>query len=568
MSGMSNSASTPGASNPSNRSQADLAFVGGHIFTGRGRPAARGAVAVSDGTIVAVGTDDEIGGLVGPSTEVVDIGDGLLTPGFQDAHVHPVYGGVQMSQCDLHVVVTADESIATVAAYAEANPEVPWVLGGGWSLEAFPGGTPTAAMLDAVVPDRPVFLPNRDGHGGWVNSKALEVAGITRDTPDPADGRIERDADGNPTGCLHEGAMGLVSALIPGPTDADYDRGLDVAQQFLFSLGITGWQDAIVGEVNGRPDNAHAYARGVNDGRLKARVVGALWWDRKRGVEQIPELVERRAASSVGRFQATSVKIMQDGVAENFTAAMTAPYLDACGCQTQNAGLSFVDPAVLNDAVVALDAEGFQVHFHALGDRAVREALDAIEKARRTNGMNDLRHHLAHLQVVHPDDIPRFAALGAAANMQPLWACHEPQMDTLTIPFLGEPRWRWQYPFGALERAGARLVAGSDWSVSTPDVLQGTHVAVTRTPPPDDPSHTGADVFIAEQVLSVETALTAYTSGSAWVNHLDATTGTLEVGKLADLALLERDPFAVDPSEIGAITVSQTFVDGERVFAR
>jgi predicted amidohydrolase YtcJ len=223
---------------------------------------------------------------------------------------------------------------------------------------------------------------------------------------------------------------------------------------------------------------------------------------------------------------------------------------------------------VLNDAVVALDAEGFQVHFHALGDRAVREALDAIEKARQAHGMNDLRHHLAHIQVVHPDDIPRFAALGAAANMQPLWACHEPQMDELTIPFLGDPRWRWQYPFGALERAGARLVAGSDWSVSSPDVMWGTHVAVTRMPPPDGDDHSGKEAFIAEQALSIESSLTAYTQGSAWVNHMEDTTGTLEVGKFADLALLERDPFAVDPMEIGTIGVGQTFVQGERVFAR
>ena len=546
----------------------DLAFVGGRIFTGWGRPAAPGAVAVSDGAIVAVGSDDEIRDLIGSSTEVVEIADRLLCPGFQDAHVHPIYGGTQMSQCDLHAVVTQDESVATVASYAAANPEAPWILGGGWSMEAFPGGLPTAALLDTVVPDRPVFLPNRDGHSGWVNGKALDAAGITRDTADPDDGRIERDSEGNPTGCLHEGAMALVSSLVPGPSDDDYDRALDVAQQYLFSLGITGWQDAIIGDVSGRPDNAQAYVRGVNDGRLKARVVGALWWDRARGVEQIPELVARREASSVGRFQATSVKIMQDGVAENFTAAMTAPYLDACGCQTQNAGLSFVDPEVLNDAVVALDAEGFQVHFHALGDRAVREALDAIEKARQAHGMNDLRHHLAHIQVVHPDDIPRFAALGAAANMQPLWACHEPQMDELTIPFLGDPRWRWQYPFGALERAGARLVAGSDWSVSSPDVMWGTHVAVTRMPPPDGDDHSDKEAFIAEQALSIESSLTAYTQGSAWVNHLDDTTGTLDVGKFADLALLERDPFAVDPMEIGTIEVEQTFVQGERVFVR
>ncbi|MCZ3387507.1 MAG: amidohydrolase [Actinomycetia bacterium] len=546
---------------------ADLVFVAGRVFTGRGRPAAPGAVAVANGRIVAVGTDAEVQALAGPSTEVVDIGGGLLTPGFQDAHVHPVYGGAQMSQCDLHDIVTADESVAAVASYAADHPELPWILGGGWSLAAFPGGTPTKELLDAVVPDRPVFLPNRDGHGGWVNSAALAAAGISRDTSDPVDGRIERDAEREPTGCLHEGAMSLVSALVPPSTAADYDRALDVAQAYLFSLGITGWQDAIVGEVNGRPDNLETYVRAARDGRLKARVVGALWWDRSSGLEQIPEMVRRRAAGEMGRFRATSVKIMQDGVAENFTAAMTAPYLDVCGCQTQNAGLSFVDPVVLNYAVVALDAEGFQVHFHALGDRAVREALDAIEAARAANGMNDLRHHLAHIQVVHPDDIPRFAALGAAANMQPLWACHEPQMDELTIPFLGEPRWRWQYPFGDLERAGARLVGGSDWSVSSPDVMWGTHVAVTRMPPPDDAAGNGTAPFLPEQALSLESALTAYTQGSAWVNHLDDVTGTLDVGKYADLALLERNPFEVDPSEIGTVKVTQTFVEGERVFA-
>jgi len=546
---------------------ADLAFVGGRIFTGQGRPSRPGAVAVTAGTIVAVGSDDDIRDLVGPSTDVVELGDQLLSPGFHDSHVHPIYAGTYMARCDLHDIVAADECVEIIARYAREHPDRPWILGGGWSMEGFPGGTPTAALIDGVVPDRPVFLPNRDGHSTWVNSKALDLAGITRDTPDPADGRIERDADGNPTGCLHEGAAALVGGLVPPMSDADNDRGLDVAQEYLFSLGITGWQDAIIGDNNRGPDTTDAYARAAEDGRLKARVVGAIWWDRNAGLEQIPGILERRAKSS-GRFQATSVKIMQDGVAENYTAAMTEPYLDACGCQTSNAGISFVDPEVLGQAVVALDADGFQVHFHALGDRAVREALDAISEARDTNGMNDLRHHLAHIQVVHPDDIPRFAALGVAANMQPLWACHEPQMDELTIPYLGEPRWRWQYPFGALERAGATLVAGSDWSVSTPDVMMGTHVAVTRTPPPEDVENAGAEPFIPEQALSVETALTAYTRGSAWVNHLDGTAGTIEVGKVADFALLEQDPFVVSPSEIGAIKVEQTFIDGDRVFVR
>ncbi|MDH4159371.1 MAG: amidohydrolase [Actinomycetota bacterium] len=546
---------------------ADAIFVGGRVFTGTGSPPVDGAVAVAGGRITAVGSEADVRALATSTTEVVQIDGGLLCPGFQDAHVHPVYGGTQMAQCDLHGVVTSEGSVAAVAAYAAAHPEAEWILGGGWSMEAFPGGTPTAALLDAVVPDRPVFLPNRDGHSGWVNAAALRAAGIDRSTPDPHDGRIERDAHGEPTGCLHEGAMVLVSDLVPGPTDEDYDRGLDIAQDYLFSLGITGWQDAIIGEVNGRPDNLDAYVRAARDGRLKARVVGALWWDRNRGAEQIPELIARREASGVGRFAATSVKVMQDGVAENFTAGMTAPYLDACGCKTANLGLSFVEPEALKGHVTALDAAGFQVHFHALGDRAVREALDAIEAARAANGMNDHRHHLAHLQVVHPDDVPRFAQLRAAANMQPLWACHEPQMDELTIPYLGEPRWRWQYPFGDLERAGATLVGGSDWSVSSPDVLWGAHVAATRMPPPDGEDHAGVDAFLPEQALSLASALTAYTRGSAWVNHLDDVTGTLEVGKLADLALLDRDPFAGPPDQIGATAVRRTYVEGELVFS-
>jgi predicted amidohydrolase YtcJ len=548
--------------------RADLVFVGGRIFEGKGQPPRSAAIAVSGGRIALVGSDDDVAELIDARTEVVQVNGGLLTPGFQDAHVHPVYGGTQMSQCDLHGVVTEADSVETVGKYAAENPDLPWILGGGWSMEAFPGGLPTSQMLDAVVGNRPVFLPNRDGHSGWVSSRALELAGITSSTDDPPDGRIERDADGHPTGCLHEGAMSAVSSLVPAPSDADYDRALDIAQAYLFSLGITGWQDAIVGGVNGRPDNLEAYLRAAEDGRLKARVVGALWWDRLRGLEQLPELLERRERGRVGRFNATSVKIMQDGVAENFTAGMTAPYLDACGCQTENAGLSFVEPVLLNEAVVALDTEQFQVHFHALGDRAVREALDAIEQARQHNGPNDLRHHVAHIQVVHPDDIPRFAQLDVAANMQPLWACHEPQMDELTIPFLGEPRWRWQYPFGALERAGARLVAGSDWSVSSPDVMWGSHVAVTRTPPPEGDGGDPDNVFIPEQALSLESALTAYTNGSAWVNHLDDVTGTLEVGKYADVVVLDRDPFAGHAADIGRTKVLQTFVEGERVFAR
>jgi predicted amidohydrolase YtcJ len=554
-------------------SSAALVLSGGRVFDGTGAPPVAASVAVRDGCIVAVGNHDDVADLIGPATEVVDVGGGLITPGFHDAHVHPVYAGVRLAQCNLSGVIEQHEAVATVEAYANGHKDQPWILGGGWSMATFVGGTPTKDLLDAVVPDRPVFLPNRDGHGAWVNSVALRLAGISRATPDPADGRIERDPDGEPSGTLHEGAMSLVSELVPRPGPADYDRAIDAAQAYLFTLGITGWQDAIVGDVNGRADNLDAYLRAEDDGRLRARVVGALWWDRHRGADQIPELLERRATAPRrpgGRFAATSIKIMQDGIVENFTAALTQPYLDDGGCATDNAGISFVEPKALCDYVTRLDSEGFQVHFHALGDRAVREALDAIEAARRAHGMNDLRHHLAHLQVVHPDDVPRFAALGALANMQPLWACHEPQMDELTIPFLGGSLAAWQYRFGDLARAGATLVGGSDWSVSSPDVMWGAHVAVNRTSPPQEwlaeqLDHT-PPAFLPDQRLTLAQALAAYSSGSAFANHLDDVVGTVSVGKAADLAVLDRDPFAGAEDEIAHTRVRRTYIDGEEVF--
>ncbi|HVQ89280.1 MAG TPA: amidohydrolase [Actinomycetes bacterium] len=546
---------------------ADVVFTGGQVFEGLGVPPRRVDVAVADGRISDVGEPNAIRSLVDKDTEVVDVGDGLLVPGFIDAHVHPVYAGNTMILCELHGIISSDDCVAAVADYASSHPQVEWIVGGGWSMEGFPGGNPTRQLLDAVVPDRPVYLPNRDGHGAWVNSRALELAGIDANTPDPDDGRIEREADGSPSGTLHEGAMSLVSSLIPPPTDADYDRALDVAQQYLLSLGITGWQDAIIGDVNGRPDNLEAYVRASNDGRLKARVVGALWWDRLRGPEQIDELVARRERGRARRFSATSIKVMQDGIAENFTAAMLSPYLDACGDHTANAGISFVDPEALGENVKALDALGFQVHFHAIGDRAVREALDAIEVARTANGDGDHRHHIAHIQVIHPDDISRFAALDVTANMQPLWACHEPQMNELTIPFLGEPRWRTQYPFGALVQAGARLAGGSDWSVSSPDVMWGSHVAVNRSAPPQEAHGEGEEKpFLPDQSIDLATALTAYSQGSAYVNHLDHVTGTIEPGKYADLAVFDRNPFAGPPEEIHAARATSTWIEGERVF--
>jgi predicted amidohydrolase YtcJ len=544
---------------------ADLVFTGGPVFTANSVRSRAGSVAVKDGRIIAVMPGDAAD-LVGPRTEIVDLKGRMLLPGFQDAHVHPVWGGLDMLRCDLAAYGTAPEYLDAIGTYVAAHPEGEWVLGGGWQMSAFPGGTPTAAALDAVTGDRPAFFPNRDGHGAWVNSAALRLAGIDRSTPDPPDGRIERDAAGIPTGTLHEGAMGLVNRLLPEESPERLTEALLVGQRYLHSFGITAWQDAIVGSYGDAGDPGPAYLRAAADGTLTARVVGAIWWDRGAGLEQIPSILERREQYRGGRFAATSVKVMQDGVAENFTAAMLEPYGDGHGHFTDNSGISFVDPAVLNEAVPILDAAGFQVHFHAIGDRAVRECLDAVEHAIARNGRRDNRHHIAHIQVVHPDDIARFRDLGVAANMQTLWAALEPQMVDLTLPFLGSPRDAWQYPFGDLLRAGAVLAAGSDWSVSTPDPLAAIHVAVNRIAAPGH-EEGEYDAFLPEQAIDLATSLTAYTAGSAWVNHLDDTTGTIEAGKYADLVVLDRDPFAGPADEIGGARVLQTFVEGERVYA-
>jgi predicted amidohydrolase YtcJ len=542
---------------------ADTVFIGGTVFTADTVRSTASAVAVHGGRIMAVG-HDEVREVVGPKTEVVDLTGRMLVPGFQDAHVHPVWGGLDMLRCDLGDLATRTDYLARIGEYAKAHPELEWVLGGGWAMSGFPGGTPLASDLDTVVADRPAFLPNRDGHGAWVNSRALELAGITKETPDPADGRIERDADGNPTGTLHEGAMSLVNRLLPRTDDAQLLEALLVGQSHLHSFGVTGWQDAIIGTYGDAGDPGPTYRSASEQGLLTGRVVGAIWWDRGRGLEQIPELVAKREEYSHGRFAATSIKIMQDGVAENFTAAMIDPYLDGHGHPTTGDGISFVPPEILAEAAPALDALGFQLHFHAIGDRAVRESLDAIEAAIAANGRNDHRHHIAHLQVVHPDDVPRFRALGVTANMQSLWAALEPQMVELTLPFLGEPRSSWQYPFGDLLRSGATLAAGSDWSVSTPNPLAAIHVAVNRLAAPGGEEES-YEVFLPEQAIDLASSITAYTAGSAFVNHLDEC-GTIETGKLADLVVLDRDPFAHPAEEIGLTRVVQTFVGGERVY--
>ncbi|HEU5266977.1 MAG TPA: amidohydrolase [Jatrophihabitans sp.] len=534
---------------------ADLAITSAIVRTADAGHGAITAVAIRDGRIAALGAD-AVRELIGPHTRVIE--GGLVLPGFQDSHVHTPFAGRNRRNVELNGIAGRTAYLDAIAAFARARPGDEWIVGGGWAMEHFPGGKPVKEDLDAIVGDRPVFLFNRDVHGAWVSSAALRRAGIDENTPDPADGRIERDPrTGEPTGLLHEGAAYTFEAThVPRPSRAEWEAAILTGQQHLHSLGITGWQDAWV-----TPDTLDAYLALAADGRLTARVVGALWWDRHRGLEQITDFQAQRERGTGHRFFPTTVKIMVDGIVENQTGALLEPYCDGCGGRTDNYGLTYVDAQLLATAVTALDALDFQVHMHAIGDRAVRIALDAVEAAVAANGRRGNRHHIAHLQVVQPDDVPRFRELDVTANCQAYWAQNEPQMVDHTMPVLGDERSALQYPFGDLLRAGTRMAMGSDWGVTTADPLPQLEVAVTRR----DPADRGGAPFLPEQSIPLSAAVTAFTAGSAWLNHDEADAGTITVGRRADLAVLDADILAPGAHPADA-TVRYTIASGEVVY--
>jgi predicted amidohydrolase YtcJ len=537
--------------------EADLLIVGAPVYTADPARPWADAVAVRAGRVAAAGPERDLAELRGRSTRVLRLDGGLVLPGFQDAHVHTAAGGLELARCDLHGV-EPEAYAATVARYAADHPGDPWVLGGGWVMDAFGTGGPHRSALDAVVGDRPVLLESTDGHSAWVNGRALELAGITRATPDPPRGRIERDAAGEPTGALHEAAMGLVGDLAPEPGQAEWEAAIERGQAHLHRLGITAWQDAAV-----EPDMLAAYRAVAERGRLTGRAVAALRWEVEAGGAQLADLVERRRTGTVGRLRASAVKIFSDGVFENRTAAMLEPYLDADGRPTGNLGIGMLAADELARVVTALDAEGFDVHVHAIGDRAVRDTLDAFQAAAAANGRRDARHQIAHLQFVHPDDRPRFRRLGVVANAQPYWSCFDGYMRELTWPFLHPERAGWQYPWASLRRAGAVLAFGSDWTVSTANPLEEIEVAVRRVAPGDP----DGEVFLPDERVDLPAALDAFTSGSAYALRLEAETGSVTPGKLADLAVLDRDPFDPAAGPIAAARVLATLVEGQPVHA-
>lgn len=535
---------------------ADLALRNGAIYTVDGARSWAETIAIDDGRIVYVGNDAGAKDYIGPQTEVVDLEGRMVLPGMQDVHIHPISGGIEANGCDLNAATTVDEYIAIIKKYADEHPNEPWIKGGGWSMSSFgPGALARKELIDAVVPDRPVILWSRDGHTTWVNSKALEVAGITKDTPDPADGRIDRDPKtGEPSGSLQEGASGLVADKSPPDSDEKRDAGLRYAIRMLNGFGITGVQDASVNE-----EDLKSYRRIDEAGELSMRVVGSIWWERDQGLEQVESIKNLRSEFTKGRVDAGTVKIMQDGVLENYTGVVLEPY--RLKGQKDVRGIPMVEPELLKQAVTKLDAEGFQVHFHAIGDGAVRQSLDAIEAARTANGDLGHRHHISHIQLIHPDDQPRFRKLGVIANFQPLWAMADDYITDLTLPFISKDAATYLYPIGSMERSGAMIAFGSDWSVSSANPFEEMETAITRMEATSKPT----TPFMPDERIGLPEALAAFTINAAYTNRDEANTGSLEVGKRANLAVLDRNLFDIPATEISDTKVLLTLFEGKAV---
>lgn len=539
---------------------ADIVFKNGAVCT---MDAARRwceALAVQKGRISFVGSDKLAGALIGPQTKVVDLKGRMILPSFHDNHVHLAEGGVELSQLNLEGAANVEEIKQRLKNYAQKNPDKKWILGGNWALTLFADANPKKEVLDAVVSDRPVFIISNDGHSAWANSRAIEIAGVTAKTADPPLGRIERDSStGEPTGAFREAAMDLIRRKSPAVTAQEMLSGTRNAVKYANSFGITSVIEANTGE-----DILRAYKKLVEEKALTLRVRTALETDPQGDEKQVERAIKLRKKYSGGRLTVGAAKFFADGVVETHTAALLSPYLD----KKNETGISNWTDEKFAKLATLFDEKGFQIHIHAIGDRAVRQALNSIEAARKANGDLDHRPHIAHLQLIDKNDLPRFRKLGVTATFQPLWAYRDVFVKELTVPVLGEERTNSMYPINSLLRNGCLLSAGSDWTVSSLNPLDAIEVAVTRKGLSDDASTMKDEPLNLDERVNLLDILAAYTCGGAFVDHTDRETGTLEVGKSADLVVLDKNLFEVRAEEIHKARVMQTLIEGEIVFDR
>jgi hypothetical protein len=533
----------------------DLWLRNGKVWTGdEARPWAQ-SVLVRGNRIAAVGSDQEVGAAA-KGARAIDLRGRLTVPGFQDAHLHFLGGSLGLSQIDLNGICTLEAMQKEIARFAAAQPGSGWLTGRGWEYVCLPQGRlPRKEEIDAVVKDRPVFLSAYDGHTAWVNSKALALAGITKDTKFSGYGEIVKDAvTGEPTGALKEGAMGLVRRLTPAPDQAAKIRALEAGMRMAAGLGITSVQNA-----NGSLDEIALYEELEKRGRLTLRSAFAMSVGPMVTEADLEAYAALRRKHAGPLVRVGAIKIMMDGVIESYTAAMLEPYSNRKDTSGQTAWTA----EQFARTVGAADRLGLQVFTHAIGDRAVRMALDGYETVRRANGARDARHRIEHIETIHPSDMGRFAALGVLPSMQPIHA--DPATIEVWSACIGPERTRRGFAWRSLEKAGGRLVFSSDWPASiSVNPIRGIHNAVNRR------TTTGLPPggWIPEERVSVETALRAYTVNAAFAGREDGRTGRIRAGMLADLAVLSQDLFTIDPMKIHITVVDLTVFDGRVIHQR
>ena len=524
----------------------DRILVGGSVWTGDADAPAAEAIAITGRRIIAVGGSDEIRALAGPETDVIELGGRFAMPGFIDTHTHFLDGGFRLASVDLRDAASPEEFARRLAEHAEKLPPGTWILGGDWDHELWGGELPDREWIDEVTTEHPVFVTRLDWHMALANSTALELAEFDPKTPDPAGGEIERDATGRPTGVLKDEAMAFLYAAIPEPTDVEQDSAFSAAMRLAASLGVTGVHD--MGTWDGLATYERAHRRGALTLRVRAFVPLST-------AERLATFVDERGGTGDDMLSWGGLKGFVDGSLGSSTALFFDPYLDT----PATSGLTVIGMDALADRVRIADAAGLQVAIHAIGDRANAELLDLYQDLVGEHGERDRRYRIEHAQHLRPEDFGRFAELGIIPAMQPYHAIDDGRWAERKI---GPERARSTYAFRSLEDAGARPAFGSDWTVGPLDPLLGLFAAVTRRTL--DGAH--PDGWIPEQRITLDEALRAYTSDAARAGFNDDRVGTLKPGMLADIIVLDRSPFDVDPSVIGDLEVELTIVGGETVF--
>jgi predicted amidohydrolase YtcJ len=537
------------------QASADTIVIHGRIYTVNEKQPWAEAVAIRGARIIAVGSDAEIEAYRGSSTRVIDAGGRLVLPGFEDCHIHFMDGSLGLVEVDLNGAATVAEIQKRVKEYAAAHPKDPWITGMGWTYPTFgPAALPDKKILDEVVPDRPVYLVAFDGHSSWANSKALQMAGITRETPDPPNGKIVRDANGEATGALKEWAGDLVARKMPKPTReerlAALRQGIHEANRFGLTRVQSAGQDF---------EFLDLYDELRHRGELTLRFYVAYFLDPPELRPEDLEKIEAARKTYHDEWIAGGVvKTMLDGVVEAHTAAMLAPYSD----DPSQMGKLFWDPEKYRAAVVELDKRGLQIFTHAIGDKAVRTALDAYQDAARINLTRDARPRIEHIETITAEDIPRFGKLGVIASVQPLHLY--PDEDTLDIwaRNVGAERARRAWSFHSIEADGGRLAFGSDWPVVTMNPWEGLQTAITRKTSEGKPE----GGFVPSEAVSLEDGIKAYTLGAAFAGRREKEEGSVEVGKLADMIIVDQDLFRLSALDIGKTKVLVTMVGGKVVY--